>query len=56
MKFWSETRSRTLGLARYVGRRGHSIGTGASARLQKKFGFTVKNIVAAAKQHIAAAR
>jgi transketolase len=59
MKFWSETRSPTLGLARYVGRRGHSIGTGASAplkELQKEFGFTVKNIVAAAKQQIAAAR
>jgi len=52
----------TLGWARYVGRRGHSIGMetfGASAplkELQKKFGFTPENIIAAAKQQIAAAR
>ena len=52
----------TLGWARYVGRRGHSIGMetfGASAplkELQKKFGFTLENIIAAAKQQIAAAR
>jgi transketolase len=52
----------TLGWAQYVGRRGHSIGMktfGASAplkELQKKFGFTPENIVAAAKQQIVAAR
>jgi transketolase len=52
----------TLGWAGYVGRRGHSIGMetfGASAplkELQKKFGFTVENVIAAAKQQIAAAR
>jgi transketolase len=52
----------TLGWARYVGGSGHSIGMetfGASAplkELQKKFGFTVENIVAAAKQQIAGAR
>jgi transketolase len=49
----------TLGWARYVGVTGHSIGMetfGASAplkELQKKFGFTAENIIAAAKQHIA---
>jgi transketolase len=52
----------TLGWARYVGRRGHSIGMetfGASApikELQKKFGFTPENIIAAVKQQIAEAR
>ena len=52
----------TLGWARYVGRRGHSIGMetfGASApikELQKKFGFTHENIIAAVKQQIAKAR
>jgi len=52
----------TLGWARYVGRRGHSIGMetfGASAplkELQKKFGFTLENIIAAVKQQIAEAR
>jgi transketolase len=52
----------TLGWAQYVGRRGHSIGMktfGASAplkELQKKFGFTTENIIAAAKQQIAALR
>jgi transketolase len=52
----------TLGWARYVGRRGHSIGMetfGASAplkELQKKFGFTSENIIAAVKQQIAEAR
>ena len=52
----------TLGWARYVGRHGHSLGMetfGASAplkELQKKFGFTADNIVAAAKRQIAAAR
>jgi trehalose/maltose hydrolase-like predicted phosphorylase len=46
----------------YVGRNGHSIGMetfGASAplkELQKKFGFTLDNIVAAAKLQIAKAR
>jgi transketolase len=49
----------TLGWPRYVGRHGHSIGMetfGASAplqELQKKFGFTVENIVTAAKNQIA---
>ena len=52
----------TLGWAQYVGASGHSIGMetfGASAplkELQKKFGFTAENIVAAAKQQIAEAR
>ena len=52
----------TLGWAQYAGRRGHSIGMktfGASAplkELQKKFGFTPENIIAAAKQQIAALR
>ena len=52
----------TLGWARYVGSSGHSIGMetfGASAplkELQKKFGFTLENIVAAAKQQIAKVR
>jgi transketolase len=52
----------TLGWARYVGRRGHSIGMetfGASAplkELQKKFGFTLENIMAAVKRQIAEAR
>jgi transketolase len=52
----------TLGWAGYVGRHGHSIGMetfGASAplkELQKKFGFTAANVIAAAKQQIAAAR
>src|SRR5262252_743415 len=51
-----------LGWARYVGTSGHSIGMetfGASAplkELQKKFGFTAENIVAAAKHQIAEAR
>jgi transketolase len=51
----------TLGWARYVGASGHSIGMetfGASAplkELQKKFGFTTDNIIAAAKQQIAEA-
>jgi transketolase len=45
----------TLGWARYVGENGHVIGMptfGASAplaELQKKFGFTVENVVAAAR-------
>jgi transketolase len=52
----------TLGWARYVGSRGCTLGMetfGASAplkELQKKFGFTPENIVAAAKQQIAEAR
>ncbi len=52
----------TLGWARYVGTGGYSIGMqtfGASAplaQLQKKFGFTPENIVAAAKEQIARAR
>jgi transketolase len=52
----------TLGWARYVGRHGHSIGMetfGASAplkELQKKFGFTVENIVEAVKQQLAQSR
>jgi len=52
----------TLGWARYVGASGHSIGMetfGASAplkELQKKFGFTAENIIAAAKRQIVAAR
>ena len=52
----------TFGWAHYVGPHGHSIGMdtfGASAplkELQKKFGFTPENIVAAAKQQLAAAR
>jgi transketolase len=52
----------TLGWARYVGGSGHSVGMetfGASAplrELQKKFGFTPENVIAAAKHQIAAAR
>jgi transketolase len=51
----------TLGWAQYVGASGYSIGMktfGASAplkELQKKFGFTLENIIAAAKQQIAEA-
>jgi transketolase len=58
----SVEKASTLGWTRYVGRRGHSIGMetfGASAplkELQKKFGFTHENIVAAAKQQIAGAK
>ena len=49
----------TFGWERYVGRHGHSVGMrtfGASAplkELEKKFGFTVDNVVAAAKAEIA---
>ena len=49
----------SLGWARYVGRHGHSIAMetfGASAplkELQKRFGFTSENVVAAAKSQIA---
>jgi transketolase len=48
----------TFGWERYVGLTGHSIGMktfGASAplkELQKKFGFTVENVVAAAKKQL----
>jgi transketolase len=55
----SVEKASTLGWARYVGRRGQSIGMdtfGASAplkELQKKFGFTTQNVVAAAKQQLA---
>jgi transketolase len=58
----SVEKASTLGWARYVGRHGHSIGMetfGASAplkELQKKFGFTPKNIILAAKEQIAKAR
>jgi transketolase len=51
----------TLGWTKYVGAAGHSIGMetfGASAplkELQKKFGFTVENVIAAAKLQIAQA-
>ena len=50
----------TLGWARYVGRNGRSIGMetfGASAplkELQKKFGFLPENIVAVAREQLAA--
>jgi transketolase len=52
----------TFGWERYVGMTGSSIGMhsfGASApikALQKHFGFTVENVVAAAKQQIQAAK
>ena len=58
----SVEKASTLGWARYVGRDGHSIGMetfGASAplkELQKKFGFTAENVVAAARQQIAGKR
>ncbi|HEY6360707.1 MAG TPA: transketolase [Vicinamibacterales bacterium] len=58
----SVEKASTLGWARYVGRHGHSLGMetfGASAplkELQKKFGFTPENIVAAAKRQIADAK
>jgi transketolase len=51
----------TLGWARYVGSRGHCIGLetfGASAplkELQKKFGFTLENVIVAAREQIAKA-
>jgi transketolase len=51
----------TLGWTKYVGAAGHSIGMetfGASAplkELQKKFGFTVENVIAAAKLQMAQA-
>jgi transketolase len=52
----------TFGWSRYVGEAGHSIGMrgfGASAplkELQKHFGFTVENVVAAAKEQIQPAK
>jgi len=55
----SVEKASTLGWARYVGRHGRSIGMetfGASAplkELQKKFGFTPENIIAAAKEQLA---
>ena len=58
----SVEKASTLGWARYVGTHGQSIGMetfGASAplqELQKKFGFTVDNIVAAARQQVARTR
>ncbi|HKH74543.1 MAG TPA: transketolase [Vicinamibacterales bacterium] len=58
----SVEKASTLGWARYVGIDGHSIGMetfGASAplqELQKKFGFTVDNVIAAAKQQVARSR
>jgi transketolase len=58
----SVEKASTLGWTRYVGSGGHSIGMetfGASAplqELQKKFGFTLDHVVAAAKQQIARMR
>jgi transketolase len=58
----SVEKASTLGWSRYVGTQGQSIGMetfGASAplqELQKKFGFTVENIVAAAKAQAARTR
>ena len=58
----SVEKASTLGWSRYVGIHGHSIGMetfGASAplqELQKKFGFTVDNVVAAAKEQAARTR
>ena len=58
----SVEKASTLGWARYVGPYGHCLGMetfGASAplkELQRKFGFKPENIVAAAKQQLAAAR
>jgi transketolase len=58
----SVEKASTLGWARYVGTQGASIGMdtfGASAplqELQKKFGFTVDNVVAAARQQAARTR
>jgi transketolase len=48
----------TFGWSGYVGSNGHSIGMrsfGASAplkELQKKFGFTVENVIAAAREQL----
>jgi transketolase len=58
----SVEKASTLGWTRYVGTQGHSIGMdtfGASAplqELQKKFGFTVDNVLAAARQQAARPR
>ena len=58
----SVEKASTLGWARYVGTSGRSLGMetfGASAplqELQKKFGFTLDHVVAAAKQQIAGTR
>jgi transketolase len=58
----SVEKASTLGWARYVGANGRSIGMetfGASAplaELQKKFGFTPEDVVAAARRQIAEAR
>jgi transketolase len=58
----SVEKASTLGWARYVGTEGQSIGMetfGASAplqELQKKFGFTVDNVVAAARSQVARTR
>jgi transketolase len=58
----SVEKASTLGWARYVGRDGHSLGmetfeaSAPLAELQKKFGFSAENIVAAAKRQIAATR
>jgi transketolase len=58
----SVEKASTLGWTRYVGVHGHSIGMetfGASAplkELQKKFGFTVENVVAAARSQVARTR
>jgi transketolase len=52
----------TFGWSKYVGDTGHSIGMrsfGASAplkQLQHKFGFTVENVVEAAREQIRQAR
>ena len=58
----SVEKASTLGWTRYVGTHGHSIGMdtfGASAplkELRKKFGFTVDNVVAAARSQVARTR
>jgi transketolase len=58
----SVEKASTLGWSRYVGSEGCSVGMetfGASAplkQLQEKFGFTVENVVAAARDQIARAR
>jgi transketolase len=58
----SVEKASTLGWSRYVGTQGHSIGMetfGVSAplkELQKKFGFTVESVVAAAKDQVARMR
>jgi transketolase len=58
----SVEKAATLGWSRYVGSEGHSIGIdtfGASAPLkdlQQKFGFTVENVLAAARRQLAPTR